>query len=260
VGDLSETDLVAREYASLDRLAARRLDRTAWLKGFGVVELLLGAIAEAGPTRVLDAGSSAGEWAAVVAAPEVVCVDQSEAAVEAARARGLEAIQAGIDDLPFESESFDVVMCNWVLYHLPDPDRGLAELARVLRPGGRFVGAYNSPGHLDELWSAVERDHAGFDPGEYLGRHLESVERREASGEVMWETREALQAYLDAYRELFGELRAPDGPYPFRATRRNCVFVARKAEAAAGSARTIPPRMAAQPPHPSQPSRSPESQ
>jgi ubiquinone/menaquinone biosynthesis C-methylase UbiE len=238
MSDLSDPELVAREYASLERLAARRLDRTAWLRGVDELLVLLGAVAEVRPLRVLDAGSGSGDWASLVAAPEVVCVDQSQAAVDAARARGLEAIQARVEALPCGSESFDLVMCNWVLYHLANPDLGLGELARVLRPGGRFVGAYTLPEHLEELWSVVERrpstDPAvafdGHNGATYLARHFTSVERRDTSGEVSWETRQALQTYLDGYRELLGKVQAPPGPYPLRATRHNCVFVAQKPE------------------------------
>jgi len=170
----------------------------------------------------------------MVAAPEVVCIDQAEAAVEAARARGLDARRAEIEALPFEEETFDVVMCNAVLYHLRDVERGLSELARVLRPGGRFVGVYTRPGHLAELWSAVGRRPAkqafdGASGAELLAAHFAEVERRDTDGQVLWETREEVQTYLDAYRELVGPMRAPDGPYPFRAARLPCVFVARKA-------------------------------
>lgn len=231
---ITDPDVVANEYASLDRLSNRRLDRTGWLRGVEEIGVLLGAIAEVRPKRILDAGCGSGEWAALLTAPEVVCVDQSEAAVEAARARGLEALQANIEALPFDDGSFDVVMCNWVLYHLDDLDQGLKEIARVLRPGGRFVGSYNLDGHLDEVWSRVENRWPadafdGRNGAEALARHFSSVERRETTGSVMWENRSALQAYLDAYREMLGELHAPDGPYPLYATRRNCVFVAQKA-------------------------------
>lgn len=229
---LNDRTLVCREYASVDRLERRRLDRTGWLReAEEPVETLLAAIAEARPHRVLDAGCGNGRIAAILTAPEVVCVDQSEAAVEATRARGLEARQADIQQLPFEDASFDVVMCNWTLYHLPDLDRGLGEIARVLPPGGRFVGAYNRAGHLDELWQAV--GHAwppdlfgGENGADALRRHFGVVERRDTGGEVLWESRAALAAYLDTYSEMVGSLAAPDGPYPFRASRRNCVFVA----------------------------------
>jgi SAM-dependent methyltransferase len=192
---------------------------------------LLSAVAAARPQRVLDAGCGDGSIAALVAAPEVVCVDQSEASVAAARARGLDAGVADIAQLPFPSSSFDVVMSNWTLYHLADVDGGLREIARVLRPGGRFVGAYNHPDHLAELWQAVSQvwPSVSFDAhtGEQaLRRHFQVVERHDTDGAVLWEDADAVAAYLDAYREITGPLTPPPGPYPFRASRRNCVFVA----------------------------------
>jgi hypothetical protein len=56
VKKLSDRDVVAREYATTDRLAMRRLDRTAWLDGDEPCLLALAAIAEVRPARVLDSG------------------------------------------------------------------------------------------------------------------------------------------------------------------------------------------------------------
>lgn len=44
--------------------------------------------------------------------------------------------QCDITQLPFEDESFDVILCNHVLEHIPDDRRAMAELVRVLRAGG----------------------------------------------------------------------------------------------------------------------------
>jgi SAM-dependent methyltransferase len=226
-----DPELVAREYSSLDRFALRRLDRSGWLRGSEPIPTLLAAVGEARPERILDVGCGDGALAALLTAPQVVCVDQSVAAVEAARARRLDASRADVRNLPFADASFDVVMCNWTLYHVADLDRALSEIARVCRPGGRFVGAYNLPGHLEEVWSAVgNRLPPDTFDGETglaaLGRHFDAVERRDTEGQVLWEDRDALQSYLDAYSELLGPLDAPRGPYPFRAGRRNCVLVA----------------------------------
>ena len=223
--------LVAREYRTSERLEQRRTDRTGWLRGEEAWDEALAAVAEVRPHRVLDAGCGAGDFARTIATPKVVGVDLSPAIVERARSRGVDARVADIQELPFADGEFDVVVCNWVLYHLPDLDRGLAELARVLRPGGRFVGIYNRDGHMSELWDAVGDP---WSPDDFdcengvaaLERHFARVERRDTLAYTMWETREALQSYLDAFVEMVGPLRAPEGPYPFVATRRNCVFVA----------------------------------
>jgi ubiquinone/menaquinone biosynthesis C-methylase UbiE len=50
-----------------------------------------------------------------------------------------EVIEAGAEDLPFEDDSFDTVVSTLVLCTVDDPDRTAAEIARVLRPGGRLL-------------------------------------------------------------------------------------------------------------------------
>jgi len=47
--------------------------------------------------------------------------------------------QASAERLPFTDKSFDLVVSSWVLEHLPHPERTFHEVARVLRPGGRFI-------------------------------------------------------------------------------------------------------------------------
>lgn len=230
---------VAREYATLDRLEQRRLDRTGWLRFDDVDEeqTLLASLAAVRPRRVLDVGCGGARIPSLYVAPEVVCVDSSQAAVDAAGKRGLEAHLADACELPFADSSFDAVTCNHTLYHVADRDRAVAEIVRVLRPGGRFLGIYNAPRHLREVWSRVApdwlRDTRGtrnlFDSESGLAvleRHFPRVERLFRGGSVVWLAREDLQAYLDAYVELIGPLAAPAGPYPFVATRAKCVFVA----------------------------------
>lgn len=59
---------------------------------------------------------------------------------------GIQRVRGRLESLPYASESFDVVACVWVLQHVRDPGRVLAELVRVLRPGGSLiVSVPNSP-------------------------------------------------------------------------------------------------------------------
>src|SRR5205823_2181998 len=103
------------------------------------------------PRRVLDAGCGNGDFAAVIAAPEVVCVDASEAAVEAARRQGLTAQVAALEHLPFGDGTFDLVTYNWVLYHLSDPEAmwetkgGSADVSRRVRRADRAAHGTRRP-------------------------------------------------------------------------------------------------------------------
>ena len=228
---LDDPELLEREYATSERLERRRHNVTGWVRGEEPWIEALAAVAEVRPRRVLDAGCGDGDFARAVAAPAVVGVDMAAAMVTRARTRGVDARQARIEDLPFADGEFDVVVCNWVLYHLPDVDAGLRELARVLRPGGRFVGIYNRDRHMEELWGRIRPASAESDDyRETLKRHFAQVEERDTEAYTLWASRDDLQAFLDASSELLGALEAPPAPYPFIVTRRNRVYVAETAQ------------------------------
>ncbi|HFQ94541.1 MAG TPA: class I SAM-dependent methyltransferase [Anaerolineae bacterium] len=64
---------------------------------------------------------------------------------------------ADIQDLPFADDSFDVVIANHMLYHVPDHSQALGEVRRVLAENGRFYAATNGRHHLQELWQIAEK-------------------------------------------------------------------------------------------------------
>lgn len=53
--------------------------------------------------------------------------------------------------IPFPNQSLDAVIANHMLYHVPDRPKALAEIRRVLRPGGRFYASTIGEEHLQEL-------------------------------------------------------------------------------------------------------------
>ncbi|CAK0908949.1 unnamed protein product [Prorocentrum cordatum] len=104
--------------------------------------------AAAAPLRVLDIGCGGGLVSNALASTpgyEVHGLDRSEEALSYARGVAERhgtgaAFRAGsVYELPFAAESFDAIVISDVLEHLLDLPRALAEAARVLRPGGRFL-------------------------------------------------------------------------------------------------------------------------
>jgi SAM-dependent methyltransferase len=93
--------------------------------------------------RVLDLGCRSGALAeAYLEGNEVVGVDVDRDALAEAAKRGLETVWADVDEaLPLEDASFDAVVAGELLEHVRFPDRLVAEVRRVLRPGGVFVGS-----------------------------------------------------------------------------------------------------------------------
>ena len=92
--------------------------------------------------RALDVGCGpgalTGELVNRLGAEAVAAVDPSEPFVAAARARhpGVDVRSASAEQLPFDDDSFDVVLAQLVVHFMADPVAGIAEMARVARPGG----------------------------------------------------------------------------------------------------------------------------
>lgn len=64
-------------------------------------------------------------------------------------------VVADVAALPVRGACLDAVIANHVLYHVGDRERALAELFRVLRPGGRLYAATNGLGHMAEMYALL---------------------------------------------------------------------------------------------------------
>jgi SAM-dependent methyltransferase len=68
-----------------------------------------------------------------------VGLDPDSPSITEHRAPGMPILRGVGERLPFARESFDLIVCLWVLEHLKEPLKVLSEVRRVLRPGGHFV-------------------------------------------------------------------------------------------------------------------------
>jgi len=126
---------------------------------------LLRQLAPGSGERILDVGAgSGGVWrenrARLPDAIPLAALDRSPAMLLDGRSRGAPAELAAAGDaqaLPFRDDSFDALLAAHMLYHVPDRPRALAEMRRVLRPGGRLCVATNDWTHLIELRELASR-------------------------------------------------------------------------------------------------------
>ena len=238
-GKVNDPATVAREYASEERFLARRLASQAELLGPLVEDTAIAAMAHRAPGRILDIGCGTGDYTERVQrelGAEVVALDLSPRMVELARARGLDARVGDIQSLPFADAEFDCVLANRVLYHLPDLDRGLAEISRVLRPDGVLVAVTYSRRHLHEIYHLIGRfpypsSFSAENGQAVMEHHFDRIERRDVTGAARFANPDAVVALVDAHQEfgyfngidVAGRLRGV--PFPFDATYRHALFV-----------------------------------
>lgn len=230
---LHDPAVVREEYADETRLAARKAAHAS-AEGPDARDVVFQAVAEFHPQRILEVGCGEGELAERMSREvdaAVVAIDQSERMVELTQARGVDAQVRDVQDLGFADGSFDCAVAAWVLYHPADLDRALAELARVLRPGGRLVAATNGPDQVRELYDLVGREPLATtfnseNGAEALRRHFSRVNRLDIHGWFVFPDAAAAQAYVDSMVVLSGTVPPVEGP--IRARRTPCVFVADK--------------------------------
>ncbi len=112
------------------------------------LERMVALAALTGHEELLDAGCGAGHTAVALApsARSVVAFDLSErmlaVTAQLAAERGLDNVatrQGDVEALPFPDASFDLVVSRYSAHHWPKPLAALHEIARVLKPGGRFL-------------------------------------------------------------------------------------------------------------------------
>lgn len=134
-------DRLAPRYDQLNRVLSAGLDR-GWRRA------LVRAVLAARPRAVLDVATGTADLALELAAagvPEVVGVDLSEAMLARGRDKAraanlaLQLARADAEALPFADGAFDAVVCAFGVRNFAHLDRGLAELRRVVRPGGTLA-------------------------------------------------------------------------------------------------------------------------
>ena len=83
----------------------------------------------------------------------------------------VEARTADAQELPFDDDSFDVVVANHMLYHVPDRPRALRELARILHTDGVLMAATNGARHLEQV-SKASREVFGSSTMDFVDRRF----------------------------------------------------------------------------------------
>jgi ubiquinone/menaquinone biosynthesis C-methylase UbiE len=128
--------------------------------------------------RILELGAGAGwlwlkNWLRIPSGWQITLSDFSAGMVEELRKnfapipRPFEFAEIDIQNIPYPDHSFDAVIANHMLYHVPDRPKAIAELRRVLKPTGTLFTATNGEHHLQEMHRIMAR--FGFQPEEYLG-------------------------------------------------------------------------------------------
>lgn len=126
---------------------------------------------------------------------------------------------ADVAALPFGDDSFDAATANHMLYHVPDRDAALADLARVLRPGSRLYATTNGENSMRVIYDVLE-DVLGYRPARgseftlqngraQLTPHFDEVECRRFEDALLVDDVEPLVRYVLS-RDDVPETTAPD--------------------------------------------------
>jgi SAM-dependent methyltransferase len=176
-------------------------DQGDWARTGVLDRVMIERVSLASPSRVLDVGCGEGRFVRLVTGPgrRITGIDPTRALVEAARRRdpGGDYHVGGAESLPFPDSSFDLVVSYLSLIDIEQLGRAVAEMVRVLAPGGKLLlsnlASHNSAGQ----WLKGETGEA---VGYLIDRYLEERPIRQ-----QWQGIDIVNWHrpLSAYMRLF---------------------------------------------------------
>jgi SAM-dependent methyltransferase len=175
----------------------------------------LAAVDWKGGETVVDVGCGNGMWLRrLPGGVRRIGLDQSAGMLGAARDSGAPLVQADAEALPFADGVADVGMAMHMLYHVPVIPDAVAELRRVVRPGGTVLVTTNGEAHLSELIDllteaigvempprALELRFTAETARDYLERSFERVEATRFRGELLVPDADPVVDYIESLRD-----------------------------------------------------------
>jgi SAM-dependent methyltransferase len=169
VQGIADPGYVNKQYRTASNLNARiRLHQEFSQNKYGWQRWLFDQFKFAPQSRILELGCGVGNlWFEnldrIPAGLEIILSDFSEGMLEQSRQNlknspsffQFKVIDA--QSIPFDNATFDIVIANHMLYHVPDRGKAFSEIKRVLKPTGRFYSSTGGHNHLKELSDLVSR-------------------------------------------------------------------------------------------------------
>jgi SAM-dependent methyltransferase len=197
-------NLMHNAYASDEALAVRQRTHDLYSSPkINFPEWVLNRIAWRGDEQVLDVGTGSGLYFEAIQSRipngRLIGADLSFGMVQRAAQQPLAAqvglINSDVQALPFANHSFDVVLANHMLFHVPDINQALTELRRVLKPEGILIAATNARYNGNNDFNMGEFDNL-------IGRGCQGLGMR----------RSEIETLMERIHQSTGEFTIENGP------------------------------------------------